>query len=61
MLCHAHAAGISRLGHMRQLESLNLSGLGQLDDEGLAGLAQLLSLQELVANRCPQLRCRIPR
>jgi hypothetical protein len=43
---------------MRKLESLNLSGLGQLDDEGLAALAAATSLQELVANRCPQLRCR---
>ena len=45
---------------MRQLESLNLSGLCQLDDEGLAALAAATSLQELVANRCPQLRCRVP-
>ena len=48
--------GVCQLGDMPALESLNLSGVDRLDDEALEALASATRLQELVVNRCSNLR-----
>ena len=59
MECSLPRAGVCWLGVLPNLESLNLSGLPHLSDSGLGLLAGAAKLEELVINRCRDLRWRI--